>query len=421
MKRSQLVLAGVAGVTLLGLASPLIAGPITPPPGPVASTHKTLTEIEPRIAINATNTPGDGDSLYKITQPGSYYVTGNITGVAAKHGIEITASGVTLDLNGFQLAGVAGSLDGVSTTASGLSRVVVKNGHIRAWGDKGVDFLTQLTASCHVQDLTLDANGGAGLGLFDSSIAERCISTNNGGIGIDANAACTLTECHASSNGLRGIQAGANAVLRGCAAYSNVGIGIQTIGAGATVSDCTSYNNLGAGFSLGAGTTISNSTATSNSQGGITVGESSTVSHCVSQSNGATGFYIGGGGTIQDCTANANTQAGIQLTFRCIALSNTSVSNNFGSGDSIGILASSSGNRIEGNHCATNTFGILIGGTGNLIVRNTCTANTTNWSIGSNNVFGPILDRRSPGSGSVSGNSASSSLGTTDPNANFTY
>ena len=51
---------------------------LDPPVGPITSTFKTLTEVEPRIAINATNTPGDADSIYIISQPGSYYMTGNI-------------------------------------------------------------------------------------------------------------------------------------------------------------------------------------------------------------------------------------------------------------------------------------------------------------------------------------------------------
>ena len=55
---------------------------------------------EPRIAINTASTPGDADSVFRITQPGSYYLTGNTSGVAAKHGIEIDASDVTLDLMG---------------------------------------------------------------------------------------------------------------------------------------------------------------------------------------------------------------------------------------------------------------------------------------------------------------------------------
>ena len=85
-----------------------LAGDLDPPAGPITPTMKPLVEIEPRTAINATNTPGDADSIFKITQPGSYYLTGNITGVAAKNGIEIAADAVVLDLMGFQLNGWRG-------------------------------------------------------------------------------------------------------------------------------------------------------------------------------------------------------------------------------------------------------------------------------------------------------------------------
>src|SRR6185369_7398513 len=82
------------------------AGNLNPPAGPVASTMKTLSEVEPRIPINATTTPGDADSIFRITQPGSYFLTGNITGVNGKHGIEVAASSVTIDMRGFDLVGV---------------------------------------------------------------------------------------------------------------------------------------------------------------------------------------------------------------------------------------------------------------------------------------------------------------------------
>ena len=61
------------------LATIVLAGPLTPPAGPVAPTPGP----EPRIPINATNTPGDADSLFRITQPGSYYLTGNLLGASA--------------------------------------------------------------------------------------------------------------------------------------------------------------------------------------------------------------------------------------------------------------------------------------------------------------------------------------------------
>src|SRR5262245_43481489 len=88
----------VGALIVAGAAWLAYAGPLDPPPGPITPTHKTLTEVEPRVIVNSTNTPGDADSLYKITLPGSYYLAGNITGVAGKHGIEIASSGVTLDL-----------------------------------------------------------------------------------------------------------------------------------------------------------------------------------------------------------------------------------------------------------------------------------------------------------------------------------
>ncbi|MBC7772077.1 MAG: hypothetical protein H7210_06265, partial [Pyrinomonadaceae bacterium] len=108
------------------------AGPLDPPAGPVTPTFKTLSEVEPRTAINTANTPGDADSRFKITQPGSYYLTGNITGVAAKSGIEIAASGVSLDLNGFDLVGVPGSLDGITLAANNFNGLEIRNGSVRS-------------------------------------------------------------------------------------------------------------------------------------------------------------------------------------------------------------------------------------------------------------------------------------------------
>lgn len=408
-------------LTAGGVISTLVwAGPLNPPGGAVSSTYKTLTEVEPRIAINATNTPGDADSIFKITQPGSYYLTGNITGVSGKHGIEITASGVTLDLGGFELAGAAGSLDGVSATAANLRRIVVRNGSIRNWGDMGVDLWTQLTLDCLAEDLTLTSNAGVGLGLRDTSIVQRCVASDNGDSGLVVANSCTISDCTASYNGVSGISAGGGAVVRQCTAYSNVGTGIS-VGPASTITGSASHSNFSWGFYTDAGCSITNSTASNNADG-YSISTGSVVTCCTAESNGSNGFFIGGGGTIQQCTARNNGQVGIYLTFRCLALSNTSELNGGGGGgNSIGLFTPSSGNRIEGNICNANHYGILVAGQNNILVRNSCSSNTVNWSLGSNNVFGPIVDRRSPGSGSVSGNSAASTLGTTDPNANFTY
>ena len=61
MSRSRLITAAALTLSAAGL---LFAGPLDPPVGPITPTFKTLTEVEPRIAINATNTPGDLNNLF---------------------------------------------------------------------------------------------------------------------------------------------------------------------------------------------------------------------------------------------------------------------------------------------------------------------------------------------------------------------
>ena len=94
---------------LAASAAVLAVGDLNPPAGAVAATGKRLTEIEPRIPISATTTPGDLDSVFRIITPGSYYLTGNVAAAIGKHGIEIGTSDVSIDLRGFVVSGVGSS------------------------------------------------------------------------------------------------------------------------------------------------------------------------------------------------------------------------------------------------------------------------------------------------------------------------
>lgn len=84
------------GVGIAALTGAL-AGPLDPPPGPVAPTNKTLQQVEPRTQVTPRAT------TIAFTQPGSYYLAGNID--ATTSAIEIRSGGITLDLNGFSLVG----------------------------------------------------------------------------------------------------------------------------------------------------------------------------------------------------------------------------------------------------------------------------------------------------------------------------
>ena len=90
---------------IAALTPVVLAGPLDPPPGPVSPTMKTLDQVESRIPITLETTPGDDDSYFKITEPGSHYVTGSLTVDEAKTIIEVSAGSVTIDLGGHVLDG----------------------------------------------------------------------------------------------------------------------------------------------------------------------------------------------------------------------------------------------------------------------------------------------------------------------------
>ena len=355
------------------------AGDLNPPVGPVAPTHKTLTEVEPRIAINATNTPGDADSLFKITQRGSYYLAGNISGVSGKRGIEISASGVTVDLNGFDLSGIPGMgmFEGVSTSVDNLKNITIRNGSVRGWGATGVDLLAFSATNSAIIDLRVSGNAGEGISAGDY---------------------CMITGCSASFNTGHGILSFSASMIGSCTATFNSGNGIETIG-DSTVCECAVVGNTMNGISTSDGCVISNCSASQNSASGILAGTGSTISHCATSINVLDGITVSDG---------------------CLVLANTCTSNGNG-GSGAGIHATGSDNRIEGNHCSRADRGIDVDFAGNIIIKNTCSGNTTDWDIVANNVYGPIIDRRAPASAAVSGFSAPDSTGSTHPNANFSY
>ena len=116
-----------------------LAGDLNPPPGPVAETMKTLVEVEPRIAINAENTPGDATATFRITQSGSYYLTERFDSSDGLDGILVLANNVTIDLNGFDIFGDTDGEPG-SPSANGIDAsladgVWIRNGRI--WNFNG--------------------------------------------------------------------------------------------------------------------------------------------------------------------------------------------------------------------------------------------------------------------------------------------
>ena len=419
MTRTGLVSVAIACATAIACTALVVAGPLDPPAGAVAPTHKTLSEVEPRVAINATNTPGDADSLYKITQPGSYYLTGNITGVAAKRGIEIAASNVTIDLMGFTVLGDRLALDGIATDVV-AANVIVRNGVVREWAQDGIDFAANRVTGGEVSDVSATQNTGSGVRGGDTFTVSHCTVTGNLGNGASVGANSRVAGCTASLNAGDGIQTSFNCVVTECVASQNGGDGINA-NVTNVVSHCSSYQNTNDGISAGINSSVSECVSYDNTLSGFTLGSSGTITDCASQGNTRYGIELFFGSVATNCSLQINVLHGIFARDRCTIVGNTCVRNGNG-GVGSGISITGNTGHIENNVCTENDRGIEIIGTRNIVVRNTCAGNTTaNWDISANNVCGPILNRSAPLSAAILGDSAPSSLATTDPNANFTH
>lgn len=293
-RRTRIVGAAALALGAITLGTSLIAGPLNPPSGPVASSYKTLTEVEPRSPISSAITPGDADSVYRISASGSYYLTGNITGQSGKHGIEIDADNVTLDLCGFELTGAANSLDGVNIE-SGLSGITVRDGAIRNWGESGVDAVGGPNArNCLFEGLRLSNNSTAGdfyaLDMGGGSTALNCVAIGSLGSGIRGNDGCIIIGCTATSLAGDGIVCGAGTV-RDCLAR---GCGIDGIRVGGSVvTGCTSTANAYSGIALNSDSHAYGNTVSSNGWGYWLVGSGNRLDSNHASGNNY-GIYVNG-------------------------------------------------------------------------------------------------------------------------------
>jgi hypothetical protein len=261
-------------VALLAMAPCVWAGPLDPPAGPIASTPGP----EPRIPVSAATTPGDVNSQFIISQPGSYYLTGNITGVSGRSAVRIAVSGVDLDLNGFTLTGVGGSVHGVQLGS--VARVRIHNGVITAFGTHGVAAVN--TDSVVAEDLIVEFCGGNGLDMGNTSRIERCTIRSNALLGIRLGASSSAVGCLAIANST-GIEANANCRVIGCSVNGNVQRGVLAAGANTVIENnaVTSSTPSALGVQVNGSRCLirNNSIAGNNSsgQGGLSVGGTNNV------------------------------------------------------------------------------------------------------------------------------------------------
>ncbi|HEX3718891.1 MAG TPA: right-handed parallel beta-helix repeat-containing protein [Verrucomicrobiae bacterium] len=320
-----LIISGACALILTSTAA-LAQGTLTPP-GPPAPTMKTLDQVEARIIVNSNNTPGDSTTLFKITQPGSYYLTTNITGVSGMAGIAIESSQVTLDLNGFSLTGVPGSLDGIRNTNGAIVALTIRNGIIRDWDGNGIS--------------------GSGYGAIFSDL----LAFGNGGDGMDVFRA-TVRDCVAEDNGDAGISATESGIINCSATGNSTGF---ILAYSCHVEGCTAkFNSYGLDVDSGS-IVMNNSVQASDLCGIVARSECRVIGNLVTDGQSdAPGILVGQDGTnnvIQGNTAINNPGGGFVLTetgvLDNILLGNTATGNSpnyqMGAGNSYGPIVNVNG------------------------------------------------------------------------------
>ena len=334
------------------------AGPRYSSPAPVG-----VGAADPRTPIGPRTTPGDADSVYRITQPGSYYLRRDVNGQPGKRGIEIASNGVEIDLMGFGVLGVAGSLEGIAAVPVGTSSlhdVSLENGRVVLFDLSGID-LREVQGSS-VRDVCAQQNGGHGLVLGAASLVERVIAQQNALTGLEVFDGSIVTASIATQNERSGMSGIRGAIFRDCVAIDNREHGI--IANEALATGCVARANDGIGLALDRGAQAQECLAVDNLGIGILATASSVLG----------------------CTAAENDEHGIFAT-------KSVVRDNHARGNSgFGAFATGDKSRFEANHTTDNTDGLGILDRGNVAARNSSHGNARDLVTVSGNLIGTALD-----------------------------
>ncbi len=177
------------------LSTALAQGSLTPPAGAPAPVMKTLAQVEPRTPISSAS--------FVINQPGSYYLTTNLTGTGSAPGVTIAANDVTLDLNGFAITGPAVVYAGVYVGSGSFTNVTVRNGTIKGWIE-GLRVIGANARNIVLDYLNISDSFGYGIDCKGATVTDCSIfGTANSGIFADNS---RIQNCTVDGSRTRGVE-----------------------------------------------------------------------------------------------------------------------------------------------------------------------------------------------------------------------
>ncbi len=171
----------------------------------------------------------------QICQPGSYRLSGSITvSDTNTDAIDIAASDVSLDLNGFRIVGpcsASRACVGNGVQAPETGNISVFNGTVR-----GFNFGIYIGKNSHVEKVQALDNHLIGIDVDSGSIVTGSVANDNGGVGISVTNG-TINNNTANNNGEYGIQAQCPSSIVGNTMAGNAFSALVTIGS------CVDANN----------------------------------------------------------------------------------------------------------------------------------------------------------------------------------
>lgn len=359
-RRLLLGAAGLAGVAALARSGH--AGPLNPPGGAVAGTGRTLGEVYDKVArtpqgFAEARTPvqslaGNSAIMHIISQPGSYYLTGDLLAPATNMlPIFVQASDVTLDLNGFTVSTPAGS---TRACIEGQSRLRIFNGSAQAGGSAG-NLAVSVNDDCLLSGLHITG------GLQTVAIGLRARVHG-----------CTVIS--PLTNGFC-MTAGGGSEVIGCR-FVGGGTGVQ-VPAG-RISDCIA-SGCATGFSLFDRAVAERCSALDCTNIGFRLGDRCGVRACVAHNAGTAGILVssGGGCEITGCRA---TSCGIGTSGAGIRIA-------------VPVTGSNQSNYIADNHMTGNWRNLDVLTSTNVVVRNYAAYEQGggNFALAAGNTHGPIV------------------------------
>ena len=178
-------------------------GSLTPPAGPPVASMKTLDQVEARtpLVVGAPGVAISAAGTITISQPGSYYLTRNVSITTNVNGIEINAD-ATVDLNGFSISGAAAAITSGDAIVIGTTvNATIRNGIIKGGTTMPTDNTYTYSGFRHgvfadfppagsrssvaVSDLKVSGVRQSGIFLRRVVCVERCTVQGAGGNGID--------------------------------------------------------------------------------------------------------------------------------------------------------------------------------------------------------------------------------------------